>query len=81
MSREETIEVIKFVLTHFDDYLDVSIGMDRKSYSDELVEFKKSLKNNRKDFNEEERVEHDTILFLKYLEFEGIELIKDENIK
>jgi len=77
MEDSELLKVyMKFLLSNFDDYLDVIIGLTEKPYRSELKELQAKLKSERVDFSEEERVNADMVLFLKYIELEGVELPK-----
>jgi len=71
---------MKFFFTHYDNYLDVLLGLDEPVYREELLEYRSLLKSNRVNFSDEElktlridfSVEEETLVFLKYLELEGI---------
>jgi hypothetical protein len=74
-------EYMKFFLTHFDDYLDICIGLEDKVYKADISDLKRELKLNRRDFSEAERIEADTTLFMKYLELEQIEFKIEDYVR
>lgn len=75
--KEILKEYMRFFLTHFDNYLDICIGLEDKIYKTDISDLKRELKLNRRDFSETERIEADVTLFMKYLELECIEFIKN----
>ena len=65
---------MKFFLAHFDDYLDVLLGLEEKTYSKELIEYKLKLKRDKNQ-------DYDSLAFMKYLELEEIEFKAEDYVR
>ena len=64
-------EHIALFLTHFDDYLDVCLGLNMKDNLDSIRKMKRELKSNSSGISNEEYHKKEANIFYEYLKLVG----------